>query len=179
MPLRSLILTALFAALTAAGAFLRVPVGDTSFTLQVLFTCMAGVLLGPRYGALSQLLYLALGLVGLPVFTAGGGPTYIFQPTFGFLLGLAPMALAVGLLTRRDPSPRRIAGACLLGLAALYLVAMPYLWLILNVYLDRAVSPAALVSVYMLPFLPFDGLKIAAAALLCPRLRRALPQKTR
>ena len=56
---------------------------------------------------------------------------------------------------------------------------MPYLWLILNVYLDRAVSPAALVSVYMLPFLPFDGLKIAAAALLCPRLRRALPQKTR
>ena len=60
MPLRSLILTALFAALTAVGAFLRVPVGDTSFTLQVLFTCMAGVLLGPRYGTLSQLLYLAL-----------------------------------------------------------------------------------------------------------------------
>ena len=52
---RMLLLTALFAALTAIGAFLKIPTPWSSFTLQVFFVCMAGVLLGPKYGALSQL----------------------------------------------------------------------------------------------------------------------------
>ena len=70
MKTRALILTALFAALTAVGAFLRIPFPIAPITLQVFFTAMAGVLLGPRYGALSQLVYVVLGLIGLPVFTA-------------------------------------------------------------------------------------------------------------
>ena len=49
---------------------------------------MAGLLLGARLGALSQALYVGLGLVGLPIFAAGGGFSYVFNPTFGFLLGL-------------------------------------------------------------------------------------------
>ena len=85
---RSLILAALFAALTAIGAFLKIPLGALSLTLQFLFTAMAGVLLGPRWGAASQAVYVALGLAGLPVFTMGGGLGYVFQPSFGFLLGL-------------------------------------------------------------------------------------------
>ena len=66
--IRKLLLTALFAALTALGAFLRVPVPvlHSSFTLQVFFTCMAGLLLGPWYGAASQGVYVLLGLVGVP-----------------------------------------------------------------------------------------------------------------
>ena len=62
---RSLILAALFAALTAIGAFLKIPLGALSLTLQFLFTAMAGVLLGPRWGAASQAVYVALGLAGL------------------------------------------------------------------------------------------------------------------
>ena len=89
---RMLILCALFAALTAVGAFLRLPAGAMSITLQFFFTAMAALLLGPRWGALSQIVYVALGLAGLPVFTQGGGPGYVFQPSFGFLLGLIPAA---------------------------------------------------------------------------------------
>ena len=59
-----LVLTALFAALTAIGAFLRIPAGTISFTLQVFFTSMAGVLLGPWWGAASQVVYVLLGLIG-------------------------------------------------------------------------------------------------------------------
>lgn len=102
MSARKLVYTALFAALTAAGAFLRIPLGVSSITLQFLFTAMAGVLLGAGGGALSQAVYVALGLLGLPIFTAGGGFGYVLQPTFGFLLGLIPAAAVIGAMTRRS-----------------------------------------------------------------------------
>ena len=92
MRTRKIILTGLFAALTAIGAFIRIPTPISSFTLQVFFTCMAGLLLGPGLGAASQAVYVLLGLVGLPIFTQGGGFSYVTQPTFGFLLGLIPAA---------------------------------------------------------------------------------------
>ena len=96
--LRSLILAALLGALTAIGAWLQIPVGITSITLQFLFTAFAGVLLGWKWGAVSQLLYVAIGLLGLPVFTQGGGIGYVLQPSFGFLLGLIPAAAVIGCL---------------------------------------------------------------------------------
>ena len=106
---RMLILCALFAALTAVGAFLRLPAGAMSITLQFFFTAMAALLLGPRWGALSQIVYVALGLAGLPVFTQGGGPGYVFQPSFGFLLGLIPAAWVMGKLAGDGTRPWRTA----------------------------------------------------------------------
>ena len=174
MRTRAMIVTALFAALTAAGAFLRIPAGPVPITLQFLFTAMAGVLLGRRYGALSQLVYVLLGLAGLPVFTAGGGPSYLFQPSFGFLLGLIPCAWIIGLLNRNRSGPVRIALSCTAGLAVLYLIGIPYMALILNVYLGKGLDPASILKLGMLPFLPGDALKIAAAAAVCPVLQRRL-----
>ena len=101
MNTRKLTRTALFAALTAAGAFIRIPLGYSSITLQFLCTAMAGCLLGPAYGAASQAVYVALGLIGLPIFTQGGGLSYLMQPTCGFLIGLIPTAWLIGLLTAK------------------------------------------------------------------------------
>lgn len=66
MTTRKLVRTALFAALTAVGAFLKIPLGPSAITLQFFFTAMAGCLLGSGCGALSQLIYVLLGLLGLP-----------------------------------------------------------------------------------------------------------------
>ena len=175
MSARKLVYTALFAVLTAVGAFLRIPLGVSSITLQFLFTAMAGVLLGPGCGALSQGVYVALGLIGLPIFTAGGGFGYVLQPTFGFLLGLIPAAAIIGAISRRSASPRRLALACLAGLAALYAVGVPYMALILNGYMGKGMSVSALLWAGMLPFLPGDAIKIAVTALLCPLLRKRVP----
>ena len=175
MTSRKLVFTALLAALTAAGAFLRIPLGFSSITLQFLFTAMAGVLLGPGCGALSQGVYVALGLIGLPIFTTGGGFGYVLQPTFGFLLGLIPAAAIIGAISRRSSSPLRLALACLAGLAALYAVGVPYMALILNGYMGKGMSVSGLLWAGMIPFLPGDAIKIAVTALLCPLLRKRVP----
>lgn len=175
MSARKLVYTALFAVLTAVGAFLRIPLGVSSITLQFLFTAMAGVLLGPACGALSQGVYVALGLIGLPIFTAGGGFGYVLQPTFGFLLGLIPAAAIIGAISRRSASPLRLALACLAGLAALYAVGVPYMALILNGYMGKGMSVSGLLWAGMIPFLPGDAIKIAVTVLLCPLLRKRVP----
>ena len=172
MSARKLVYTALFAVLTAVGAFLRIPLGVSSITLQFLFTAMAGVLLGPGCGALSQGVYVALGLIGLPIFTTGGGFGYVLQPTFGFLLGMIPAAAVIGAISGKSTSPLRIALACAAGLAALYAVGVPYMALILNGYMWKNMSLSALLWAGMIPFLPGDAIKIAVTALLCPLLRK-------
>lgn len=99
------------------------------------------MLLGARWGALSQAAYVVLGLVGLPIFTMGGGLGYVFQPSFGFLLGLIPSAWVMGKLTEGEAKLPRVVLACLVGLGVLYLVGLPYMYLILNVYLGRGCPP--------------------------------------
>ena len=143
--LYKMLLTALFAALTAIGAFLKIPAGTISFTLQVFFTCMAGILLGPYWGALSQLLYVALGLI--------------------------PMAFIVGLLSRKGLSRLpwlwlRLAVACVVGLVVLYLVGLPYLYFTLG----GAWSISKTFVSGCLIFLPYDALKIVCVVLLGTRL---------
>lgn len=175
MNTRTLTRTALFAALTAAGAFIRIPLGYSSITLQFFFTAMAGCLLGPVWGPVSQAVYVALGLIGLPIFTQGGGLTYLLQPTCGFLIGLIPAAWVIGLLTvHRPPHPIRTALACLAGLAVLYAVGLPYMAVILNQYMGKVMGFSAILWAGMLPFLPGDMLKIAVTAALAPLLQKRL-----
>ncbi len=176
---RSLILASLFAALTAVGAFLKIPLGVSSITLQFFFTALAGVLLGPRYGALSQAVYVLMGLLGLPVFTQGGGLGYLFNPTCGFLFALIPSAWVIGALTRGKYDFRRVLVAVIIGDAALYLIGIPYLYLIFNLYLGRSMSLLTTLKVGMLVFLPGDFLKILAVAFLARPLMRVVgrPEK--
>ena len=175
MHTRTLTRTALFTALTAAGAFIRIPLGYSSITLQFFFTAMAGCLLGPVWGPVSQAVYVALGLIGLPIFTQGGGLTYLLQPTCGFLIGLIPAAWVIGLLTvHRPPHPVRTALACLAGLTVLYAAGLPYMAVILNQYMGKAMGFSAILWAGMLPFLPGDMLKIAVTAVLAPLLQKRL-----
>ena len=178
MNTRTLTRTALFAALTAAGAFIRIPLGYSSITLQFFFTAMAGCLLGPVWGPVSQAIYVALGLIGLPIFTQGGGLSYLLQPTCGFLIGLIPAAWVIGRLAEKNRTPLRLALACVAGFAVLYAIGLPYIALIVNVYNGGAVSAAKLATAYMLPYLPGDCLKIVVSVLLAPRILRAMARNS-
>lgn len=158
-----------------SGSVSENPLGSLSaITLQFFFTAMAGCLLGSGCGALSQLIYVLLGLLGLPIFTAGGGFSYVLHPTFGFLLGLIPAAWVIGRLARSTCSFWRIVLAALAGLAVLYAVGLPYMAMILNGYMGKGMDLSAILWAGMLPFLPGDALKILVTALLTPPIRRAL-----
>lgn len=166
---RRAVLVALFAALTAVGAFVRVPLPGVPFTLQVPAVLLAGVALGPWLGAASQLAYLGVGLIGLPVFATGGGPGYVLTPTFGFLVGFVVAAPVVGLVAG-DPARAgtpRIALALACGILAIYLVGVPWFAWNLALYQHKPV-PAALVGKFAAVYLPLDLIK---AALLLPVLR--------
>lgn len=171
MKTKNLILCAMFAAMTAVGAFIKIPAGYTSFTLQVFFTLAAGVLLGQNYGATSQFVYVLLGLIGLPIFTEGGGFAYVLKPGFGFLLGLIPAAYVVGLVAKHlGHSFWKLIVAGLAGLVVIYAVGLPYLYCIVRFYLGGTMTIQKLLGSYCLIFLPFDFLKILAAAVLGNRL---------
>ena len=86
LTVREIVLCGLFIALITVGTFIRIPVGTDVYTLQFLFTLLAGLVLGARLGAVAVGAYVLLGLLGVPVFASGGGPAYVLQPTFGYLL---------------------------------------------------------------------------------------------
>lgn len=172
---RMLALTALFAALTAIGGFLKIPTPLSAVTLQALFTVMAGVLLGPKWGALSQGVYVALGLAGLPVFTAGGGLSYLVHPTCGFLFGMVAAAGVAGAVAGPEvPSPLRVFLAGLAGLTVLYFIGLPYMYAVMNLYLGKGMTAWEVFRAGCLLFLPGDLVKLAVAATVCPTLARRL-----
>lgn len=133
----SLVAISLFASLTAIGAFIKIPLPYVPFTLQVLFVFLAGSLLGGKRGMQSQLLYIGIGLVGLPVFAQGGGVFYFLQPTFGYLIGYIAGAFVVGWKIERIANPKtyQFILANLIGLLVVYLIGVPYLYMALNLWM--------------------------------------------
>lgn len=176
---RDIILVALFAALTAIGAFIKVPVGPIPISLQSFFTISAGLFLGARLGALSQLVYIGMGLVGLPVFTSGGGPSYVLNPAFGFLVGFALCSYVVGKIAESGkPSLMRYIVASFTGTAVMYAIGVPWLYMILVNVSGVAVTFTKVMNVGCLVFLPGDILKVfiisGLASRIVPRIRLLL-----
>lgn len=163
---KDMILIAMFAALTAVGAFIKIPTPIVPFTLQVLFCAYTGILLGAKHGLYSQLVYLGIGLLGIPIFTNGGGITYVFQPTFGYLVGFAFCAYIIGKLTERlkEYKMHKILGSVLAGLSAVYLFGLAHLYMIMNFYLHKPMSIKAVIAAGLIPFIPTDLISAVIAA---------------
>jgi len=168
---KGMILCALFAALTGVGGLIAIPLPFTPvpITLQIFFTFLAGAVLGKYLGALSQAIYLLLGVVGLPVFAKGSsGIGALLGPTGGYLMGFIPAAFLVGyLLERRDNPPLGLIFlAMVLGLIAIYLPGVGWLMWVARMNLIKAFLLG------VLPFLPGDAVKIVVGTLIVKRAMR-------
>ena len=170
---KEMILVSLFTALTAIGAFLSIPLGDVPITLQSMFTILAGLLLGPKLGSLSQLIYVLLGLSGVRIFAGfSGGPQSVLKPSFGFLIGFIFAAYVVGKIAHGGKSIdfKRILLATLAGTFVIYLFGLPYMYIILNSIMGKAVSMSTAIKTGCLIFLPGDILKAILSSLVASKV---------
>ncbi|MEF9939624.1 MAG: biotin transporter BioY [Clostridium sp.] len=137
-----LILCAIFSALIVVGAFIKIPVPIVPFTLQFLFTMLAGLLLGGKLGFTSVMVYIFMGLLGLPVFAEGGGLAYILKPSFGYIIGFAIASYVTGIISNQVSRPgyKRLFAANFIGLGIVYLFGMIYYYLISYFYLGTPIG---------------------------------------
>ena len=174
MDIRRVVIIALFAALMVAGAYISIPIGPVPITLQTLFILLAGLLGGRRIGIPAVAVYLALGAMGLPVFSGGtGGFARFLSPTGGFLLSWLPAVAIAGICADfgynpashdgQSTSKKHLIWMVLGALSAtivIYAIGLP----VLKLNLDFSWSKT--LAVGLLPFLPGDLLKLISAVIL-------------
>jgi len=180
--LRLMIYASLFAALIAAGAFISVPIGPVPIVLQNMFVLLAGLFLGWKWGLASVSIYIFAGILGLPVFSSGGGGIgHVMGPTGGYLLSYIPAVILVGIVSNQ-PSLRESKEenrrlfpdliAMVLGSSVVYCGGVPWLKIVTGMSWDKAIA------IGMVPFIIGDFIKIAAAVPIVRTLRPLMIKTT-
>ncbi|MAT57835.1 MAG: biotin transporter BioY [Ignavibacteriae bacterium] len=147
-----------FSFLMVLAANVAVPVKPVPFTLQTMIVLLSGAFLGARNGAFSQIIYLALGLIGLPVFANFNfGPAALIGPTGGYLLSWPFAAYLVGYLVERNKSTLNISLAMIVAHILILLTGALYLSVFFNGNLETALFSGAII------FTPWDAIKVVAA----------------
>jgi biotin transport system substrate-specific component len=151
---------ALFAAATAVSARFEIPHQPVPYTLQTLLVLLSGAFLGARNGAISQILYLAMGIAGAPVFAGGAfGIGRLLGPTGGYLLAFPAAAAVTGFLTQKDSSLLRSLLAMTAGLLVIFTSGTAQLYAVYFHDIRTAVSSGFLI------FSWWDVLKLGAGAM--------------
>jgi len=174
-----------FAALTAAAAQISVPLPFTQvpFTFQPTVVLLSGLVLGPRLGAASQVLYLAAGIAGLPVFAASAtlppGVWRLFGPTGGYLMSYPLAAFVAGAFARRGFDRRYLSSIVAMALGLVVIYTCGTLWLAYASVGRTAIGLASAFATGVAPFVIADIVKLAAAAGIVPGLWRLVPPLSR
>jgi biotin transport system substrate-specific component len=166
-------LIALFTALIAVGAFIRIPTPFIPITFQVFFVLLGALLLGPRLGAYSAILYMILGLVGVPIFAEGGGFGYIFRPSFGYIIGFCVGAYVAAkvLENYKNPSIKQLMVSNLAGILVIYVFGVVYFYIISNYVINIPIGIGPLFLYCFVMVIPGDLITAVLASIIAKRLR--------
>ncbi|WP_066367568.1 biotin transporter BioY [Neobacillus fumarioli] len=177
-------LVGMFVALTAIGANITsiapfLHVGGVPITLQTFFAVLAGLILGSRIGAIAMIVYMLVGLVGVPVFAGfSGGLRIIFSPTFGFIVSFIFVAFIIGKIIERKTSLSAYITAALIGMAVNYLFGTNWMYFTFKLW---AAAPAGftykMAWLWMIPPLPKDIILSILAGVLAHRLEKTVLSK--
>lgn len=168
--LRKMVFASLFAAMTAAGAYIRIPhlISPVPVTMQTLFVFLAGSMLKSKWGTLCMLVYALLGIAGMPVFAGGAsGLGVILGPTGGYIIGFILAAFVIGYLSEKSGKTDYLSNALYIGIGLVIIYALGVAQLVLVGKLDLLQA----ITLGVLPFVPGDLLKLAVAAHIASRYR--------
>ncbi|SHK62649.1 biotin transporter BioY [Tepidibacter formicigenes] len=158
MNTKNLVLSSLFAAITAIASQISIPIQPVPITFQVLAVALAGALLGKKYGFISQIVFLLIGAIGIPVFAGfKGGFNVIVGPTGGYLLAYPIATYIIGYFSEKK-GIINISIGMLFGLIVIYLTGMIQLKFILNLSLKKAFMAG------VAPFVILDLIKLVIAS---------------
>lgn len=124
--IKELVLVAMFTALIAVGAFIKFPMLGVPMTMQSFFVILAALVLRKEMAFLSVFLYIVMGLIGLPVFTSGGGLVYVLFPSFGYLLGFLLSVYFISYFKEK----LNVYLVIIVGILLVYVIGVPYFYLI-------------------------------------------------
>lgn len=172
---RDLTVMALFAALLCVSSYISIPLpfSAVSLTLQTLIINMIAILLPPKKAGLTVLVWMLLGLAGLPVFSGGmGGLAKLFGPTGGYIFGYLAAAILLSLLKgKKGNIARELVVIIAVGMPLIYLIGTPWMMAVTGIGWKAALLTG------VVPFLPGDVAKCVGAVLICRPLKKALWNK--
>lgn len=174
---------AMFAALMAIGANATsfIMIGPVPLTLQTFFAILAGALLGSRLGSMSMIVYTLVGFMGVPVFAQmSGGFATLTKPTFGFIISFIIVAYITGKIVEAKGKPTLVTFfiASFIGLILNYLIGTTYLFASLKYFLGMEELTYLGAWKMMIIFIYKDIVVTFIAALLCPKIYRAVNKST-
>lgn len=170
----TLTLSALFCTLICVGSFIRFPMPNLMpMTLQTFFVLLTGLLLPLKASTLATVSYMVLGLVGLPIFSGGGGLGYVLMPNFGFIIGFVISSVIISVVTQKLKNRQlwQYIVISLLGVAAIYIIGILYFAFITNVYNNNDYSAIWFIQTIFLPFLPKEIICIILSSLSAYKIR--------
>ena len=162
-----------FAMLTVIGALVRYNIEPLPITLQAFFFFFFGIIIGAFDGAAAQLLYFILGMIGLPVFAYGGGYTYIFEPTLGYLIGMIGGAYVTGITLRRFKTLKfpTMFVCGIIGLAVIYVFGGAYQLIIFMTARGFSFAAAAGTLLYLPLSFAVQAVALLIASLIYPKVK--------
>lgn len=181
MQLQLLLRAALCLTLIIIGAKVQIPLPYFDYyTLQFTFVLLTAVLLPMRYAISVMGSYILLGLIGVPVFAAGGGLGYVLRPSFGYLIGFLATIACISGLYRAYPVTIRFHFFLLnfLSIIITYIFGLGYKGVIINLYMNQILPVWTIMTSAFAFDIPADVIMICLLSLVEPRIVKAITHST-
>ncbi|MBD5100805.1 MAG: biotin transporter BioY [Clostridiales bacterium] len=163
----------IFIAFLIISAFINIPIGTIKITMQFLVANVCALMLGKKWGTISLVLYIVLGLIGLPIFSSGGGPAYVLQPSFGYMIGFT-IGGFVAAWYREKRGKRNFSTymiASIINMLIMDVIGTVYGAGIMYGYMHSTMGAWAFFWAFLVPFIPIDIIKCVISSMICSKIR--------
>ena len=167
---KNLVMMAIGLAIIIICSKISIPIGPIPLTLQTLSIFICSLILGSIKSGIVIGIYIILGLIGLPVFSSGGGFMYIFSPSFGFIVGFLFAGMVVGLAAKSDKFYLKyILGV--VGLLIINIFGVIHMYIIFNYYMSKAKDIISILQIGVLPFIIKDFIVVILSCIIYSRIQ--------